>query len=116
VLGDRLGCRRTLLGACLGVGGSTSAFSRAKDCGGCSLQSRTTTGEGILVGVVYATLAGALMNLSPTHGGRHPIPHGPNIGEDAGAYVRRRRPNVCSPRPAEQAVDLELRAGYTLGW
>ncbi len=65
VLGDRLGCRRTLLGACLGVGGLNLAFSACQGLWGVyPLQLAYTTGEGILVGVVYATSLALFMNLT----------------------------------------------------
>jgi PAT family beta-lactamase induction signal transducer AmpG len=65
VLGDRLGCRRTLLGACLGVGGLNLAFSACQGLWGLyPLQLAYTTAEGILVGVVYATMLALFMDLT----------------------------------------------------
>jgi PAT family beta-lactamase induction signal transducer AmpG len=65
VLGDRLGCRRTLLGACLGVAGLNLAFSACQGLWGLyPLQLAYTTAEGILVGVVYATMLALFMDLT----------------------------------------------------
>jgi len=65
VLGDRLGCRRTLLGACLGVAGLNLAFSACRGIWGhFPVLLAYTAMEGMMVGVVYATTLALFMNLT----------------------------------------------------
>jgi PAT family beta-lactamase induction signal transducer AmpG len=65
VLGDRLGCRRTLLGACLGVAGLNLAFSACRGLWGhFPVLLAYTAVEGIMVGVVYATMLALFMDLT----------------------------------------------------
>jgi PAT family beta-lactamase induction signal transducer AmpG len=64
-LGDRLGCRRTLFGACLAVAGINFGFSACRGLWGhYSFMLAYTTVEGIAVGVVYATTLALFMNLT----------------------------------------------------
>jgi PAT family beta-lactamase induction signal transducer AmpG len=64
-LGDRLGCRRTLLGACLGVAGLNLGFSACRGLWGhYSFLLAYTAAEGIASGAVYATTLALFMNLT----------------------------------------------------
>ena len=65
VLGDRLGCRRTLLGACLTVAGLNLGFAACRGLWGhFPLLLAYTAVEGIMVGVVYATTLALFMDLT----------------------------------------------------
>ncbi len=65
VLGDRLGCRRTLLGACLAVAGINLGFSACRGLWGhFPFLLAYTVAEGIAAGVVYATMLALFMNLT----------------------------------------------------
>jgi PAT family beta-lactamase induction signal transducer AmpG len=65
VLGDRLGCRRTLAGACLGVAGLNLGFSACRGLWGhFPVLLAYTAVEGMMVGVVYATTLALFMNLT----------------------------------------------------
>jgi PAT family beta-lactamase induction signal transducer AmpG len=65
VLGDRLGCRRTLAGACLGVAVLNLGFSACRGLWGhFPVLLAYTAVEGMMVGVVYATTLALFMNLT----------------------------------------------------
>jgi predicted MFS family arabinose efflux permease len=65
VLSDRLGCRRTLLVACLGVAGINFGFSACRGLWGhFPLLVAYTATEGVAVGVVYATSLALFMNIT----------------------------------------------------
>ena len=65
VLGDRLGCRRTLAGACLAVAGFNLGFSACRDLWGhFPVLLAYTAVEGIATGVIYATSLALFMNLT----------------------------------------------------
>jgi len=88
----------------LGVGGLTSRLSACQGLvGGLSLQLAYTTGEGILVGVVYATSLALFMNLTNPACSRHAIPGLQPALRGVGcirsgdvAERMRRRPRRCS--------------------
>ena len=64
-VGDRLGCRRTLLSASLGVAGVNLAFSACHGLWGhLSFLLAYTIVEGIAVGVVYSTMLALFMDLT----------------------------------------------------
>ncbi|MGB8297646.1 MAG: MFS transporter [Polyangia bacterium] len=64
-LGDRLGCRRTLLGACLGVAGLNLAFSACRGLWGHFPVLLTfTIVEGMMAGVANATTMALFMDLT----------------------------------------------------